>query len=79
MANIPADLISFVLEKAETAPVSRRISLYRDLAGVCQDEAQSADLIGLAKALEQAESNSRQILFEFTQRNLSSKQPEVRK
>lgn len=71
--NAHVALIRFVLEKAEDAPVRQRIQLYRALADITGDAAETRDLESLASALESAENQSQQFVFQFIQKTNSLK------
>lgn len=64
-SNPLQEVVSFCLDHADQAPVSRRIVLYRGLAEVCADEQECAMLQSLATELEAADHRCREFAFKF--------------
>lgn len=62
-------VIRFVLENAESAPLDKRIQIYRGLADICGDESESKELCAIAAELEKVHHHSRQFLFDFVTNN----------
>ncbi len=71
MANNRVALIRFVLARADDAPVSQRIPVYRGLADICGDEKEAKELSAIAADLESTQSRCRQFAFEFNQKEES--------
>ena len=67
-SNSHAALVSFVLEKAASEPVPRRVELYRGLAIVCGDADDQKQLADLANQLENADKLCREFNFSFVQK-----------
>lgn len=57
--------MSFCLEHAESAPVQRRVSLYRGLAEICGDLHEQKILMQMAAELEKADRRHREYVLEF--------------
>lgn len=66
MKSKHTEFIKFVLEAAESAPLQKRIDVYRGLADLLGDKDECAKLIALADALEQADKATRQFAFDFS-------------
>ncbi len=64
-----AELIAFVLEKAEQAPLHRRARIFRGLASVCGDQDEQKQLNQIAKDLNNADALCREFNFKFIQKN----------
>ncbi len=65
--NLREELIDFVLESAASAPVSKRIRIYRGLADVCGSESEHNQLNKMADDLEAVELRTREFHFQFHQ------------
>lgn len=59
-------VIGFCLEHAESAPVHRRVALYRGLAEICGDLHEQKQLLQMANALDDADHRCREFRFTFT-------------
>lgn len=64
-------VINFVLEQAQSAPVRKRISVYRGLADLCGDADEAKTLLSLADNLSMIEDRAQEFAFEFTKKNRS--------
>lgn len=62
-------VVNFCLEHAESAPVSKRVSLYRGLAEICSDKFLTANFNSMADDLEHADSLCREFHFKFKNRD----------
>lgn len=69
--NLREELIDFVLESAASAPVGKRVRIYRGLADVCGTEAEHRQLNRMADDLEAVELRTREFHFQF-QQNIST-------
>ena len=61
-------VLDFCLEHAESAPVRRRVSLYRGLAEFCGDEEEGRELLRQAELLEQAEYRFEEFRFRLSRK-----------
>ena len=61
-------VLDFCLEHAESAPVRRRVSLYRGLAEFCGDEEDGREFLRQAELLERAEFRFEEFRFRLTRR-----------
>ncbi|HEV2691413.1 MAG TPA: hypothetical protein VG347_00805 [Verrucomicrobiae bacterium] len=59
-------VMDFCLEHAESAPVQRRIFLYRGLAEICGDMHEQKQLRQMADDLEKANEHCREFRFNFS-------------
>lgn len=62
-------IIDFVLSRAATEPVPKRIRLYRSLAEFCGDEKEIKSLNEMADNLAAAEARCREFAFHFSQKS----------
>jgi hypothetical protein len=58
-------VIRFCLDRAESASVSERVSLYRGLAEICGDPKEAAKFRSMAADLETADHRCREFAFQF--------------
>lgn len=61
-------VLDFCLEHAESAPVRRRVSLYRGLAAFCGDESEGREFLRQAELLERAECRFEEFRFRLTRK-----------
>ena len=61
-------VLDFCLEHAESAPVRRRVSLYRGLADFCGDEEEGRELLRQAELLERAECRFEEFRFQLSRK-----------
>lgn len=61
-------LIQFILDQAPSAPVHKRISIYRGLATLCGDADEAKALEALADELEATEKRAQEFAFQFAQK-----------
>jgi hypothetical protein len=63
-----ANVIHFVLEASEELPARKRAALYLDLASICGDEQEAANLRELSDQLLRTDQLCREFTFSFSQK-----------
>lgn len=59
-------VLDFCLEHVESAPLSKRVFIYRGLAEFCGDDSLSREFLQLASDLESADRRCKECAFRFT-------------
>lgn len=79
MSNPLENIIAFVLDKSQDLPTLKRGHLYQDLARICGDQQEAANLNAIADSLISSDALCREFNFSFSQKRNSIPQKGLRK